>query len=82
MFGNIFTRRYARVWTALAVIAVLALALSFPQVRAAANSFLGLFRVEKVTVPVDLSNPARTKSIYYFNSDFCNCRGIYVFWLL
>lgn len=50
MFRNMFTRRYMRVWAVLGVIAVLALALSFPQVRAAANSFLGLFRVEKVTV--------------------------------
>lgn len=39
-----------RVWTALAVIAVLAIALSLTPVRAWASDFLSLFRVEKVTV--------------------------------
>lgn len=38
------------VWTALAVIAILAIALSFTPVRAWASSFLGLFRVERIAV--------------------------------
>lgn len=42
-------------WAGLAVILILAAALAFPQVRAAADSFLGLFRVQRIQV-VQLSN--------------------------
>jgi hypothetical protein len=42
-------------WAGVALVAVLAVALAFPQVRAAANSFLQLFRVEQVRMlPVDI----------------------------
>ena len=42
------------VWVAITVVAVLALALSFQPVRALAANFLGLFRVQQVTLlPVD-----------------------------
>jgi hypothetical protein len=42
-------------WVGLAIVAVLAIALAFSPVRAIANSFLQLFRVEQVRVlPVDL----------------------------
>jgi hypothetical protein len=38
------------------MIAIFALSFAFPQVRAIANNFLGIFRVEQVTVlPVDIS---------------------------
>jgi len=48
MWTRFFARKYRPVWTALVLIAVLAVSLSFPQVRAAATSFLGLFRVEQI----------------------------------
>ncbi len=42
-------------WVGLTIVAVLAIALAFPSVRAVANSFLQLFRVEQVRVlPVDM----------------------------
>jgi hypothetical protein len=47
-FQTMFTRK--PVWTALAVIAILAIALSITPVRAWASDLLSLFRVEKVTV--------------------------------
>ena len=57
MFKKIFTRLPRGAWVTLGVIAVLAVALSFPSVRVIANSFLGLFRVERVQViPVDLQS--------------------------
>ena len=43
-------RRLRPLWAGLAVVAVLAIALSFPQVRAAANNFLGMFRVQQIAV--------------------------------
>jgi hypothetical protein len=49
MWQKLINRKYRPAWAALAVVALLALALTFPQVRAVANSFLGLFRVERVT---------------------------------
>jgi hypothetical protein len=48
MWQKYFGRKYRPVWGTLAIIAVLAVSLSFPQVRAAATSFLGLFRVEQI----------------------------------
>jgi len=54
MFQKWFAKRMRPVWVGVMVIAVLALALAFPPVRAIANNFLGLFRVERITViPVD-----------------------------
>jgi hypothetical protein len=45
-----------RIAAGAVMIAILALAFAFPQVRAIANNFLGIFRVEQVTVlPMDLS---------------------------
>jgi hypothetical protein len=55
MFNKLFTRNFRPFWAILAIIAVLAISLTIPQVRAIANSFLGLFRVEQVAVvPVNL----------------------------
>lgn len=60
MIQKIFARPYRPAWIALGVIAILAAGLAFPSVRAIANSFLGLFRVQTVTVvqvnPGDLPN--------------------------
>jgi hypothetical protein len=57
MFRKLFTPRLRLVWVALAVIAVLAAALSLPPVRAIANDFLGLFRVQQISaVPFDPLN--------------------------
>ena len=43
-------------WVAIALVAVLVVAMAFPSVRAAANSFLQLFRVEQVRIlPVDMN---------------------------
>lgn len=54
MFQKWFAKRMRPVWVGIMVIAVLALAMAFPPVRAIANNFLGLFRVERITVvPVD-----------------------------
>ena len=50
MWKRLFNLRTRPAWAALAVIALLATALAFPSVRAAANSFLGLFRVQQVAV--------------------------------
>jgi hypothetical protein len=50
MLRKIFSRPYRPVWVTIGLVAVLALALAFPPVRAIANSFLGLFRVQRFTV--------------------------------
>jgi hypothetical protein len=50
MFQKIFTRAYRPAWAALAVIVILAAALAIPSVRAVANSFLGLFRIQSVSI--------------------------------
>lgn len=59
MWQNIFGRKYRTAWAALAGVIVIAIALSTPQVRVIANSFLGLFRVEQieaVDVGISLDN--------------------------
>jgi anti-sigma factor RsiW len=58
LMWNKLTSRISRpAWITLAVVAVLAVALSFPSVRAIATSFLGLFRVEQIqAVPVDFES--------------------------
>ncbi len=50
MRNKIFARPYRPYWAALALILILVTALSFPSVRAAAGSFLGLFRVQHIAV--------------------------------
>jgi hypothetical protein len=57
MFQKVFARSYRPAWVALGVVALLAAALAFPPVQAIANSFLGLFRVEQVSViPINPGN--------------------------
>ncbi len=53
MWQKVFASKYRAVWAALMVVALMAVLLSFPQVRVIANSFLGLFRVEQIE-PVDV----------------------------
>ena len=48
MWQRMFGRRFRPVWATLAVIALLAISLSFPQIRVVATNFLGLFRVEQI----------------------------------
>ncbi len=50
MFNRLFNRRTRSAWAIVAVLALLSVAMTFPSVRTAANSFLGLFRIQKVTV--------------------------------
>ena len=50
MSKNPFTRIPRSAWVGLAAILALTVALSFPSVRAAAVSFLGLFRVDQIEV--------------------------------
>jgi hypothetical protein len=50
MFDRLFNRKYRFTWAAVGVVAVLAIAMLFPQVRAIGSSFLGLFRVEQFTI--------------------------------
>ena len=54
MLNQLFGRRLRPAWGLAALVAVLAVSLSFPAVRAWAGQFLGLFRVQQITVlPVD-----------------------------
>lgn len=66
MLGKIFAPRYRVAWGALGVVLILAIALAFPPVRAIANSFLGLLRVQQVAVvqvnPGDLPEQLGTSS--------------------
>ncbi len=49
-----FYPKFRPLWAGLAIILVLAAALTFPSVRAWAGEFLGVFRVQQVTViPID-----------------------------
>jgi hypothetical protein len=50
MKNNPSLRRYRPVWIGLAIVVVLAVSLNFAPVRAIANDFLGLFRVQQITV--------------------------------
>ena len=50
MFDRIFNRKYRFAWVAVGVVAILSVAMLFPQVRAIGSSFLGLFRVEQFTI--------------------------------
>ena len=57
MWKNLTTKIPRPAWMALAVVLILAVSLSFAPVRAIANNFLGLFRVEQIRViEVDYAN--------------------------
>ncbi len=54
MVNRILSPRFRIAWTLLAILAVVAVSLSFEPVRVWAGEFLGLFRVQHITVlPVD-----------------------------
>jgi hypothetical protein len=50
MFKKVFSPSSRPLWIAVALVAVLAVGLAFPPARAIANSFLGLFRVQRIAV--------------------------------
>lgn len=57
MFAKVFSRNYRLAWIVVGIVVILVAAIAFPPVQAIANSFLGLFRVQKFTVvSVDPSN--------------------------
>jgi hypothetical protein len=72
MFQKIFARPYRPAWIAAALVLVLAGSLAFPPVRVIANSFLGLFRVQKVAVvqvnpgdlPQQLGSSSQLESLF------------------
>ena len=72
MSHKIFARPYRTAWIVLGLVAILAIALAFPSVRAVANSFLGLFRVQQIAlVQVDPGNlPNQLESSKQFESLF------------
>jgi hypothetical protein len=54
VFTQLFSKRSRPIWAGLTLVALLALAFSFAPVRAWAGEFLGLFRVQQITVlPID-----------------------------
>lgn len=50
MWNQLFSRKARPVWIGLAIVAVLVISMTFAPVRAIANSFLGLFRVEQFAI--------------------------------
>ena len=56
MPNQLFSKRFRPVWAGLTIVAILAIAFSFAPVRAWAGQFLGLFRVQQITVlPIDVT---------------------------
>jgi hypothetical protein len=54
LMNTLFSKRFRPAWAALATIAALSVALLFPPVQALASNFLGLFRVQQITIlPID-----------------------------
>jgi hypothetical protein len=81
MRQKIFSRQYRFAWAAVGVLAILAIALLFPSVRAVANSFLGLFRVQQITlIPVDSGDMpdrlAASKQLESLMSDEANFEDV------
>jgi len=57
MWKKMFQPRFRTAWIGFALVVIVAIAMSFAPVRAIASSFLGLFRVQRVTiVQVDPGN--------------------------
>ena len=50
MFQKIFQTRFRMAWGVFGLVIILAVALAFPPAQAIANSFLGLFRVQRIQV--------------------------------
>jgi hypothetical protein len=52
--NTLFSKRFRPAWAGLVAVAALVVALMFPPVQAFASNFLGLFRVQQITIlPVD-----------------------------
>jgi hypothetical protein len=70
MYDRLFNPKYRYAWVAGGVIAILAVAMLFPQVRAIGSSFLGLFRVEQFTIlqvdPDELENRLGSSSNFEY----------------
>lgn len=70
MSRKIFTPKYRFIWITLAIVAIIAIAIAFPDVRAAANNFLGSFRVQQFTVvqfnPEDVQNTLGSSSHFEY----------------
>jgi len=70
MSKNIFNPKYRLAWITLAIVAIIAIAVAFPEVRAAANNFLGSFRVQQFTVvqfnPEDVQNKLGSSSHFEY----------------
>ncbi len=75
MRNKLFAPRYRPAWVGLALVLILAVALLFPPVQAIANSFLGLFRVQRFTVvqvnpgnlPEQLGSSAQLETMFTNN---------------
>jgi len=50
MWKKLTSKTYRPAWVALGLVAILAIALAFPQARVIADNFLGLFRVQQFSV--------------------------------
>jgi hypothetical protein len=74
MFDKIFSRQYRFAWAALGAVLILGVALAFPGVRAIANGFLGLFRVQQFTVVQVNSDdlPEQMESLSQFEAMLSN----------
>jgi hypothetical protein len=60
MWNKMFSRPYRPAMVTLVLVLVLGVSMAFPQVRALATDFLGIFRVRQIAViPVDISNLER-----------------------
>jgi hypothetical protein len=70
MLAKIFSRRFRLAWAAVGLVVILGIALAFPEVRAIANSFLGLFRVQQFSVvqvdPENLSEQLGSSSQFEY----------------
>lgn len=74
---NLLFGRYRTAWMAATLVLILAVALAFPPVRAIANSFLGLFRVQQITLvqvsnelPEQLSQSTQMEMLFSENVQF------------
>lgn len=68
MFQKMFSRTYRPAWIALGIVLALAFSMIFAPVRALANDFLGLFRVQQLNV-VEV-DPALFSGEWADSSDF------------
>jgi hypothetical protein len=70
MFHRMFAKPYRTAWIGLGIVAIIAIAMAFSPVRAIANSFLGLFRVQQFTIvqvnPGDLPEQLGSSSQFQY----------------